>query len=186
VPVTEKRVGGWVWDLANLRGFRRFRFVLPAPAALAPGPGSSPCSRTCWVVGEGPAKKKRRTPPVHLLNPKLTHPPSDFFFLDFFFSTFLGVSRQGEFKNTIKIFLQKVHVENFFRKFDKKCRCQFFLDFFGFITFSGVPQRWELKNTTKNVLQKNRVEKILQKIRPKIQNRLVLEQKFITFLGVSR
>jgi len=29
------------------------------------------------------------------------------------FSTCLGVSRQGEFKNTIKIFLQKVHVENF-------------------------------------------------------------------------
>jgi hypothetical protein len=26
----------------------------------------------------------------------------------------LGVSRQGEFKNTIQIFLQKVHVENFF------------------------------------------------------------------------
>jgi hypothetical protein len=33
--------------------------------------------------------------------------------LTFFLSTFLGVFRQGEFKNTIKIFLQKVHVENF-------------------------------------------------------------------------
>jgi hypothetical protein len=40
--------------------------------------------------------------------------PQIFFLI--FFSTFLGVSRQGEFKNTIKIFLQKVHVENFFRK----------------------------------------------------------------------
>jgi hypothetical protein len=36
-----------------------------------------------------------------------THPPAirTFFFLDFFLSTFLGVSRQGEFKNTIQIFL---------------------------------------------------------------------------------
>jgi hypothetical protein len=31
----------------------------------------------------------------------------------------LGVSRQGEFKNTIKIFWQKVRVENFFQDFDK-------------------------------------------------------------------
>jgi hypothetical protein len=35
-----------------------------------------------------------------------------FFSLDFFLSTFFGVSRQGEFKNTTKICLQKVHVEN--------------------------------------------------------------------------
>jgi hypothetical protein len=31
----------------------------------------------------------------------------------------LGVSRQGEFKNTIKIFWQKVRVENFPQNFDK-------------------------------------------------------------------
>jgi hypothetical protein len=64
-----------------------------------------------------------------------------FFFLTFFLSTFLGVSRQGqgEFsKNTIKMFLQKVHVETFFKNFDKKIRWQFFLDFFCFIAFSGV------------------------------------------------
>ena len=103
-----------------------------------------------------------------------------------FFSTFLGVSRQGEFENTITIFWQKIRVANFFQNFDKTFRCQFFLDFFCFIAFSGVFQRWEFKNTTKNVLQKNRVEKFLQKIRPKIQNRLFLEKIFITFLGVSR
>jgi hypothetical protein len=56
---------------------------------------------------EGPPKKKSTDPPVHLLNLRPTHPPPDFFFLDLFFSTFLGVSRQGEFKNTIKIFWQK-------------------------------------------------------------------------------
>jgi hypothetical protein len=79
--------------------------------------------------------------------------------LAFFFSTFLGVSRQGEFKNTIKIFLQKVHVENFSQNFDKKSRWQFFLDFFCFIAFSGVSQRWEFKNTTKNVLRKKSCRK---------------------------
>jgi hypothetical protein len=105
--------------------------------------------------------------------------------LTFSFSTFLGVSRQGEFKNTIQIFLQKVHVENFFQNIDKKIRCQFFLDFFCFIAFSGVSQRWEFKNTTKMVVQKNRVERILQKIRPKIQNRLFLDfflSRFWAFL----
>ena len=75
----------------------------------------------------------------------------------------MGVSRQGEFKNTIKIFLQKVHVENFFQNFDKNFRCQFFLDFFCFIAFSGVSQRWEFKNTTKNVLQKKSCRKVFTK-----------------------
>jgi hypothetical protein len=56
---------------------------------------------------------------VHLLNLKPTHPPSELFFLIFFFSTFLGVSRQGEFKNTINIFLQKVHVETFSQNFNE-------------------------------------------------------------------
>jgi hypothetical protein len=85
----------------------------------------------CWLLAagcgaiyiiEGPAKKKSTDPPVHLLNPRPTHPPT----IRLFFSTFLGVSRQGEFKNTIKIFLQKVHVENFSQNFDKIFRCQFF------------------------------------------------------------
>jgi hypothetical protein len=47
------------------------------------------------AVTRGRQNKIRRTPPVHLLNRRPTHPPSDFFFLGFFFSTFLGVSRQG-------------------------------------------------------------------------------------------
>jgi hypothetical protein len=50
----------------------------------------------------------------------------------------LGVSRQGEFKNTIQIFLQKVHVENFSPKNRQTFQCQFFLDFFWFIAFSGI------------------------------------------------
>jgi hypothetical protein len=75
----------------------------------------------------------------------------------------LGVSRQGEFKNTITIFLQKVHVEKNPKK-SKQKSMSVFLVFFGFIAFSGVSQRWEFKNTTKNVLKKNRVERFLQKI----------------------
>jgi hypothetical protein len=39
-----------------------------------------------------------------------THPPTiRLFCLALFFSTISGVSRQGEFKNTIQIFLQKAH-----------------------------------------------------------------------------
>jgi hypothetical protein len=52
--------------------------------------------------GRGAAKFFSTDPPVHLLNLRPTHPPSDFCFWSFFFSTFLGVSRQGEFKNTTK------------------------------------------------------------------------------------
>jgi hypothetical protein len=41
-----------------------------------------------------------------------------FFFLIFeiFFMAFLCVSQQGEFKNTIKNFLEKIHVKNFWPK----------------------------------------------------------------------
>jgi hypothetical protein len=54
---------------------------------------------------------------VQLLNLRPTHHPT-FFFLDFSFQyvLFLGVSRQGEFKNIIQIFLRKVHDENFPQK----------------------------------------------------------------------
>jgi hypothetical protein len=61
----------------------------------------------------GAGKKKIDGPPVHFLNPRPTHPPSDFFFWTFFlvrFWAFLG-NRQGEFKNTTKMFLEIIHVE---------------------------------------------------------------------------
>jgi hypothetical protein len=62
----------------------------------------------------------------------------------------LGVSRQGEFKNTIKIFLQKVHVENFFQNFDKNFDDSFPSTFFVFGRFSmrGV-QKHDKKNIEK-------------------------------------
>jgi hypothetical protein len=61
----------------------------------------------------------------------------------------LGVTRQGVFKNTTIIFLQKVHVKNF-------------LSTFLFYRVLSVCQRKELKNTTKPS-QKNRFEKNTQK-----------------------
>jgi hypothetical protein len=85
-----------------------------------------------------------------------------------FFSTFLGVSRQGEFKNTIQIFWQKVRVENFSQNFDKNFDVSFSSTFFCFIAFSGVFQRWEFKDTTKNVLQKKSCRKVFTKNSTKI------------------
>jgi hypothetical protein len=116
-----------------------------------------------------------------------THPPTIrlFFPLTFCFSTFLGVSRQGEFKNTVKTFLQEVHVEKN-PKIRQKFRCQFFLDFFCFIAFSGVFSDGSSETQQKTFYKKNRVEKFLQKARPEIENRFFLEFSFITFLGVSR
>jgi hypothetical protein len=79
----------------------------------------------------------------------------------------LGVSRQGEFKNTIKIFLQKVHVENVFLNFDQKNRCQFFLDFFFLSRFRVFFSDGSSKTLQKTFCKKNRVEKFLQKVRQK-------------------
>jgi hypothetical protein len=46
------------------------------------------------LLKSGPAKLFRQTPPpVHLLNPRPTHPPADFPSLEFGFNTFFRVSR---------------------------------------------------------------------------------------------
>jgi hypothetical protein len=53
----------------------------------------------------------------------------------------LGVSRQGEFKNTIQICLQKVHVEKKIKNFDKKFDVSFsstFLFYRVFGVFTSV------------------------------------------------
>jgi hypothetical protein len=71
----------------------------------------------------------------------------------------LGVSRQGEFKNTTKMFLQKVHVEDFSQNFDKKFRCQCFLDFFVLSRFRVFLSDGSSKTLQKAFNKKNRVEK---------------------------
>jgi hypothetical protein len=100
---------------------------------------------------EGPAKQKSTDPPRTFAKSQ-TLPPTIrlFFFLTFFF-------RQGEFKNTIQIFLQKG-----FPQKSTEISMPVFLDFFCFIAFWGVSQRWEFKNTPTNDLQ-NKV-KFLPKI----------------------
>jgi hypothetical protein len=131
-------------------------------------------------------QKNRRTPPVHLLNLRPTHPPSDFFFLDFSFSKFLRVSRQGEFKNTIQIFWQKVRVENFSQYFDKNFDVSFSSTSFVLSHFRVFFSDESSKALQKTFCKKNRVEQFLQKIRPKVQNRLLLDfflVRFWAFLG---
>jgi hypothetical protein len=108
---------------------------------------------------------------------------SDLFFRYFFV---VGVSRQGEFKNTTKIFLQKVHVEKYFQSFDKKFDVSFSSTFFVLSRFRVFFSDGNSKTLQKTFCKKNRVEKFLQKNRPKIQNRFFLKICFITFLGVSR
>jgi hypothetical protein len=114
------------------------------------------------ALTEGPAKTIDG-PPVHLLNPRPALPTGQLFVACLFLNYVFGrLSVRGVQKHH-KIFLQKLHVENFSQKNRQKFRCQFSLDFFGCIAFSGVSQRWEFKNTTKNVWQKNHVEEFLQK-----------------------
>jgi hypothetical protein len=155
-----------------------------------PPPSTKKNKHRGWV-SQGPkrgaGKKNRRPPRTFPKSPRPTPPPSDFFPpCLFFFSTFLGVSRQGAFKNTIKIFLQKVHVENFSQNFDKNFDVSFSSTFFCFIAFSGVSQRWEFKNTKKNVLQKKSCRKIFTKKSTKNPKPTFSRFSLITFLGVSR
>ena len=157
--------------------------VLSFPLSLFILFSDAPCP---LALARGAAKTKSTDPPVHLLNLRPTRPPSDFFFLTFFFSAFLGVSRQGEFKKHHTNILAKSPCRKLFPKFRQKFRCQFFLDFFCFIAFSGVFQRWEFKNTTKNVFAKKSCRKVFAKSSTKNPKPTFSRIFFITFLGVSR
>jgi hypothetical protein len=133
------------------------------------------------------ARQKKIDGPPRTFAKSQNHPPTIrlFFFLTFFFSTFLGISRQGEFKNTIKIFLQKVHVENFFQNFDKKNRCQFsqlplFYRVFGCFLAMGVQKHYK-KRFTKKIVSKSFYKKFDRKSKTDFFSKC-----FITFLGVSR
>ena len=81
---------------------------------------------------------------------------------------FLCVSQQGEFKNTIKNFLGKIYVKNFW---PKKLRKKNFFPFvfshrFFFIAFLAVSLHEEPKNTIK-IFSKNQTGKS-QKISKKV------------------
>ena len=101
--------------------------------ALAFGTAHCACASVPELMCTEPrGRQKKIDGPPSAFAKSQTHPPTirHFFFLTFFFSTFLGVSRQGEFKNTIKIFWQKVRVENFSQNFDKNFDVSFSSTFF--------------------------------------------------------
>jgi hypothetical protein len=139
-------------------------------------------SRSRSSRSEGPPKQIRRTPPVHLLNPRPTHPPAEFVSLGFFLSTFSGVSRQGEFKNTTKIFLQKALVENFFRKNRQIFDVSFSSTFFVLSRFRamGVQKHYKKRFTKKSC------RKVFTKYSTKNPKPTFSRFILITFLGVSR
>jgi hypothetical protein len=153
------------------------------PEDLTERHGESACTavrRLDLGPSGGAAKKKSTDPPVHLLNFRPTHPPSDFFFLDFFFSTFLGrFSARG---------VQKHH-KNIFAKspcrkpFDKKFDVNFSSTFFVLSRFRVFFSDGSSKTQQKTFCKKNRVEKFLQKVRHKSQNRLFLGFSFSHVFG---
>jgi hypothetical protein len=114
-----------------------------------------------------------------------THPPTIrlFFSLTFFFSTFLGVSRQGEFKNTIKICLQKVHVKTYFQNFDKKFDVSFSSNFFLFYRVFGCFSATGVQKHYKKRFAKKSCQKAFTKNSTKNPKPTFSRTFFITFFG---
>jgi hypothetical protein len=97
----------------------------------------------------------------------------------------LGVSRQEEFKNTTKTFLQKVHVEKKSKistKISMSVSPRLFLFYrvFGCFSAMGVQKHYKKR------YQKNRVEKFFTKNSTKNPKPTFSRILLITFLGVSR
>jgi hypothetical protein len=148
---------------------------------------SQPLATLTQCHWRGAAKKKVDGPPRAFTKSQTHQPtPPTFFSLAFFFSTFWGVSRQGEFKNTIQIFLQKVHVENFFQNFDKQIsmsgfpRLFLFYRIFGCFSAMGVQKHYK-KRFAKKIVSKSFSKNSTKNPKPTFSRIF-----FITFLGVSR
>jgi hypothetical protein len=96
----------------------------------------------------------------------------------------LGVSRQGEFKNTIKMFLQKVgkKIKYFDKNFDVSFSSAFFvLSRFRVFSAMGVQKHYK-KRCTKRSCRKVFTKKSTKNPKPSP----FLEFSFITFLGFGR
>jgi len=137
------------------------------PALAMPFPLMGGCARCVYYSAcEGPPKKIDGPPRAFAKS--RTRPPTIRLFLPcFLLIRFSGVSRQGEFKNTMQMFLQKVHVESFSQNnISTSVLPQLFLFHHGYGCCSamGVQKHY----------QKIRVERFLQKTRPKSQNRFFL------------
>jgi hypothetical protein len=133
---------------------------------------------------ESRGRQKKIDGPPRAFAKYQTHPPTTrlFFPLTFFFSAFLGVSRQGEFKNTTKICLQKVHVEKKLKNFDVSFPSTFFVLSRLRVFFSDGSSKTQQKTFYKT----NRVEKFFTKNSTKNPKPTFSRIFFITFLGVSR
>jgi hypothetical protein len=96
----------------------------------------------------------------------------------------LGVSRQGEFKNTMNIFLQKVHCQKLFPKESTKISMSVFLGFvlsrFRVFLSDGSSKTLQ-KRFARQIVSKSFYKKFDQKSKTGFFSIL-----FITFLGVSR
>jgi hypothetical protein len=91
----------------------------------------------------------------------------------------LGVSRQGEFKNTIQIFWQKVYVENFSQSLDKNFGVSFsstflFYRVFGFFLAMGVQKHYK-KPFTKKLVSKSFPKKSTKNPKPTFSRFLFYE-----------
>jgi hypothetical protein len=96
----------------------------------------------------------------------------------FFWGTFSGVSRQDEFKTTIKVFLQKVHVENLFQKIDTNFDVSFSSTFFVLSRF-----RVFLSDGSSKTLQKTFCKTNRQKVFSEAQG--VWERRMLKWAGSS-
>jgi hypothetical protein len=148
---------------------------------------------TTRVQPKGHSKKKVTDPCVYLINFRGTDQPQNIIFFTFFFSTFLGVSRGGEFKNTIKNKCKKSMSKTFSKKILRKStkfsmslftRLFLFYRVFRCFLAIGVHKHYKKRFTKKScrkVFTKNR-----QKNRQKNPQPIVSRKQIITFLGVSR
>jgi hypothetical protein len=96
------------------------------------------------------------------------------YFLYLFLVRLLGVSRQGELKNTINICVQKVYVENLFFSV-KNCNVSFSSICFVLFLSNGSSR------TKQKTFYKNRVKKLFQTNRQK--NPIFILSRFLAFLG---
>jgi hypothetical protein len=117
-------------------------------------------SNAVAIESEGPPQKIDGPPRAFAQSQThpTTHQPT-FFFLVFFLVRFWGVSRQGEFKNTIKIFLKKNSMSKTFPKKSTKISMSILL-FRGFGCFSAMGVQ---KHYKKRFAKRNHVETFFTK-----------------------
>jgi hypothetical protein len=151
--------------------------------------GQQARSAALTAEAEGPPKKNRRTPPVHLLNLRPTHPPSELFFLDFFLARFWAFLGKGSSKTPYKYFCKK-SMSKTFPKISTKIsmsvfpRLFWFHRVFGCFSAMGVQKHYK-KRFAKKIVSKSFYKKFDNFVLFNKKTRFFIDF-FLTFLGVSR